>query len=79
MEILVFLVGITIVMLWIARDRIGGRSRTPNEQSDFDSNRPIGYGEFVSPPGTAPGASVNAPYFRSDHSGQGRQSHGPGE
>jgi hypothetical protein len=79
MELVVFLVGGFILMLWIARDRIGGRSRTPSEESDFEGNRPIGYGEFVAPPGTAPGASVNAPYFRSDHSGQGQQSHGPGE
>lgn len=62
-------------MLWIARDRIGGRSRTASEQRDFEGNRPIGYGEFVAPPGTAPAAGVNAPHFRSDHSGQGQQNH----
>ena len=79
MELPVFLVVVTVLMLYAARHRIGGRSRTPAEERDFEGNRPIGYGEFISPPGTAPGASVNAPYFRNDHSGQGQESDGGGE
>ena len=79
MEPFVFLIGVVMLMLWTARDRIGGRSRTPSEQRDFEAHRPINYGEFVAPPGTAPSTGVDAPFFRSDHSGQDRQSHGADE
>lgn len=75
METLVFLIGVVILMLWIARDRIGV-GRTQRERDEIESNRPVGYGATVAPPGTARGASVQAPFFGSDRSGQTRKSDG---
>lgn len=79
MEPFVFLIGVDIVMLWIARDRIGGRSRSPDEQSDFDANRPRNYGGSVAPPGTSPAATVNAPWFAKPQGQDQPHSHGAGE
>lgn len=79
METLVFLVGVVILMLWIARDRIGGPSRSKTEERDFEGHRPIGYGAVVAPPGTSRAASVQAPYFRSDQASQAGRSHGAEE
>ena len=76
METLVFLVGVVILMLWIARDRIGGPRRSPSEERDFEGHRPVGYGASVAPPGTARGASAQAPFFGSDRSGQAPKSDG---
>jgi hypothetical protein len=76
MEILIFLVGITAVMLFIARDRIGGPSRSKVEQGEFDANHAIGYGASVAPPGTSPGASVNAPWFAKPRANDAPRNHG---
>jgi hypothetical protein len=76
MEILVFLIGATAVMLFIARERIGGRSRSKAEQIDFDTSRPIGYGANISPPGTSRAATSNAPFFGRDHAAQQHRADG---
>lgn len=78
MELPLFLIGVVVVLVYLARGRIGV-GRTQRERDSVEGNRPIGYGEFIAPPGTGPGANVNAPYFKSDSTDPGPQNPGPGE
>lgn len=77
MELFVFLIVVFLGLGYLARNQV--LPRTQRDRDQTEKNRPIGYGEFVSPPGTAPGASVNAPFFGRDGSGQSGQSHGPSD
>jgi hypothetical protein len=72
---LAFIVGIVL----LARSRAGGSgSRTVGPPKHLEGG-PINYGEFVAPRGTSPGASVNAPWFGRDHSGDAGRGGGSGE
>jgi hypothetical protein len=73
-ELFVFLVVVFFGLGYLARKQV--LPRTQRDRDRIEANRPIGYGEFVSPPGTAPGASVDAPFLGRDHTGQSPRSDG---
>ena len=74
MELFVFLIVVFLGLGYLARRQIG--PRTQRERDHIEAGRPIGYGAFVAPPGTAPVASTEAPFFGSDHSAQQPRSDG---
>jgi hypothetical protein len=77
MELFVFLVIVFLGLGYLARRQV--LPRTQRQRDQVEANRPIGYGEFVAPAGTAPGASVQAPFFGSDRTGETPRSHGADE
>lgn len=52
MEPFLFLGGLVVVLLLLARSRLGGRALSPDEQSTMERGRPIGYGQAIHPPGS---------------------------
>ena len=74
MELPIFLIVVFLGLGYLARRQVG--PRTQRERDAIEAGRPIGYGAFVAPPGTAPTASANAPYFGRDRSGQTARSDG---
>lgn len=74
MELLIFLVVVFFGLGYLARKQV--LPRTQRERDAMEAGRPIGYGAFVAPPGTAPLASTEAPFFGSDQTGQSPHSDG---
>ena len=70
MELLVFIVGAWIVLLFLARGRFGRGADSAARRAR--EGEPIGYGANVSPPGTSRAASVNAGWFGRRHDGDTR-------
>lgn len=81
MEPFAFLAGAVIVMLILVRGRVGGSKESPAERLSREAGRPLNYGEFVAPPGTGRGSTVNAPFFRRDQAGaeSSRSDSSPGD
>lgn len=70
MEFWVFLGGLVVVgIVLLVRSRRGGTGTRHFGRNGHLDDGPIGYGANVAPPGTAPGATVNAGWFSRDHTG----------
>ena len=73
----VVVVIVSIVLL--VRSRSGGTgSRSVDDYHHLEGG-PIGYGEFLHPPGTSAEAEVNAPWFGREHEDSSKRSSGPDE
>jgi hypothetical protein len=70
MELVLFIVGGWIVLLYLARKRFGKGADSATRRAR--EGEPIGYGSAVSPPGTSRAASVSAGWFGRRHDGDSR-------
>ncbi|MEO5703856.1 MAG: hypothetical protein ABIZ52_00240 [Candidatus Limnocylindrales bacterium] len=69
MELLLFIAIGFGVLVYLARERFGRGADSAARRAK--EGEPIGYGEFVSPKGTSPGASVNVGWFGRTHENDG--------
>ena len=80
MEFFLFLAGVVVVgIVLLTRSRRAGSGAGTFGPPEHLEGGPIGYGNNVAPPGTSRGATVNAPWFGRDHSGDAGSRGGSGE